>query len=346
MLLPKKPEKPGVSGQNYYLIFLKNHIIIESVVGRKGESLPISFPKKMWGNYRMEQELQSFIVYLHDVKKTSANTEISYQRDLRKLESYMEQQGITEAEQLNATNLNSYILYLEKSGFAPSTVSRNIASIKAFAHYLQTEGILKEDISGALKAPRIEKKMPGILSVQEIDRLLAQPDDKTPKDIRDKAMLELLYATGIRVTELISLTVSEVNLKMSYIICRDGDRERIIPFGKNARKALEHYLSGARQILLKGNDSDILFTNCSGSPMSRQGFWKLIKHYAKKAGITSEITPHTIRHSFAAHLVENGADLHAVQEMMGHSDISTTQVYVNLNASRIREVYAKAHPRR
>ncbi len=293
----------------------------------------------------MEQELQSFIIYLHDVKKTSANTEISYQRDLRKLEQYLGEQGITQAEQLTATNLNSYILYLEKNGFAPSTVSRSIASIKAFSHYLQNMGVLKEDISEALKAPRIEKKMPGILSVGEVERLLAQPDNKTPKDIRDKAMLELLYATGIRVTELISLKLSEVNLKLSYIICRDGGRERIIPFGVNAKKALERYITGARDILLKGSGSDILFTNCSGSPMSRQGFWKLIKHYAKKAGITSEITPHTIRHSFAAHLVENGADLHAVQEMMGHSDISTTQLYVNLNASRIREVYAKAHPR-
>ena len=159
-------------------------------------------------------------------------------------------------------------------------------------------------------------------------------------------MLELLYATGIRVTELTSLKVSEVNMKLSYIVCKDNGRERIIPFGRNAKKALESYLGGARTVMLKGNESDILFTNCSGSPMSRQGFWKLIKFYAKKAGITSEITPHTIRHSFAAHLVENGADLHAVQEMMGHSDISTTQLYVNLNAGKVREAYAKAHPRR
>lgn len=186
----------------------------------------------------MEQELQSFIVYLHDVKKTSANTEISYQRDLRKLDQYMEQQGVTQAGQLNATNLNSYILYLEKNGFAPSTVSRSIASIKAFAHYLQNCGIVTEDISSALKAPRIEKKMPGILSVEEVERLLAQPEDKTPKDIRDKAMLELLYATGIRVTELISMRLSDVNLKLCYVVCRDGGRERIIPFGRNARKAL------------------------------------------------------------------------------------------------------------
>lgn len=294
----------------------------------------------------MQQELQSFIVYLHDVKKTSANTEISYQRDLRKLEQYLERQGVVRADQLTATNLNSYVLYMEKNGFAPSTVSRSIASIKAFAQYLRNNGIIQEDISVSLKAPRIEKKLPGILSVDEVECLLAQPGDKSAKDIRDKAMLELLYATGIRVTELTTLKVSEVNMKYSYIECRDNGRERIIPFGKNAKKALERYLGGARISMLKGNDSDILFTNCSGSPMSRQGFWKLIKFYAKKAGINSEITPHTIRHSFAAHLVENGADLHAVQEMMGHSDISTTQLYANLNAGKVREVYAKAHPRR
>ena len=294
----------------------------------------------------MEQELQSFMIYLHDVKKTSANTEISYQRDLRKLERYLEQQGVDRADQMTATNLNSYILYMEKNGFAPSTVSRSIASIKAFSHYLLVQGVLKEDISQTLKSPRIEKKMPEILSIEEIDRLLAQPSGKNPKDVRDRAMLELLYATGIRVSELISMKVSDVNMKLAYIVCRDGDRERIIPFGQKARKALEQYLHTARGILLKGQDSDTLFTNCSGSPMSRQGFWKLIKSYARKAGITSEITPHTIRHSFAAHLVENGADLHAVQEMMGHSDISTTQIYVNLNANRVREVYAKAHPRR
>ena len=160
----------------------------------------------------MEQELQSFMIYLHDVKKTSANTEISYQRDLRKLEQYLEQQGVDRADQMTATNLNSYILYMEKNGFAPSTVSRSIASIKAFSHYLLVQGVLKEDISQTLKSPRIEKKMPEILSIEEIDRLLAQPSGKNPKDVRDRAMLELLYATGIRVSELISMKVSDVEL--------------------------------------------------------------------------------------------------------------------------------------
>ena len=177
--------------------------------------------------------------------------------------------------------------------------------------------------------------MPEILTPEEVIWLLEQPKGDTPKEIRDKAMLELLYATGIRVTELITLKVSDVNMQMGFIICRDGSRERVIPFGAAAKKAMTNYLAKARDVMLFDLQSGILFVNCSGQPMSRQGFWKLIKYYAKKAGIMADITPHTLRHSFAAHLVENGADLRSVQEMLGHSDISTTQVYTNLSHNRI-----------
>ena len=187
--------------------------------------------------------------------------------------------------------------------------------------------------------------MPEILTTEEVVRLLEQPSGDSPKEIRDKAMLELLYATGIRVTELITLRISEVNLSMSFIVCKDAHKERAIPFGMAAKNALIKYMTEAREQMVEDKSSDILFANCSGSPMSRQGFWKLIKYYSKKAGITADITPHTLRHSFAAHLVENGADLRSVQEMLGHSDISTTQIYANMNHNRIREVYAKAHPR-
>lgn len=293
----------------------------------------------------MEKEIASFVLYLHNVKRTSENTEMSYKRDLAKVKNYMEEQGIVDVQKITVTNLNSYVLYLEKNNFKAATVSRNIASIKAFYHFMHKEGIVKEDISETLKAPKIEKKLPEIMSTEEVVRLLEQPRGSTPKEIRDKAMLELLYATGIRVTELISLKVQDINLQMSFIMCRDSNKERVIPFGAEARSALLRYLESARNTMLHGSDSDILFANCSGQPMSRQGFWKLIKHYAKKAGITADITPHTLRHSFAAHLVENGADLRSVQEMLGHSDISTTQVYANMNHNRIREVYAKAHPR-
>lgn len=293
----------------------------------------------------MEKEIDQFISYLHNTKKTSENTEMSYRRDLNKVSNYMREQGIRGVSEITVTHLHSYILYLEKNHFAAATISRNIASIKAFYHYLFKEGMVTEDISEALKPPKIEKKIPEILSEEQVNRLLEQPGTTSPKEIRDKAMLELLYATGIRVTELISLKVTYVNLKLGFIVCRDHNKERVVPFGREAKNALLHYLEAARKDMIENEDEDTLFVNYSGQPMSRQGFWKLIKYYAKKAGIQEDITPHTLRHSFAAHLVENGADLRSVQEMLGHSDISTTQIYATMNHNHIREVYAKAHPR-
>lgn len=293
----------------------------------------------------MEKQIEAFISYLHNVKKTSNNTEMSYKRDLEKFCHFMGAEGITNVQDITAGNLNDYMKYLEDNHFAIATVSRNVASIKAFYHYLMQEGIVSEDVSEKLKAPKIEKKIPEIMSPEEVVRLLEQPGGDSPKEIRDKAMLELLYATGIRVTELITLKVSDVNMQMSFLVCKDANKERVIPFGSAAKKALERYLDGTREEMMEDKKSDILFANCSGQPMSRQGFWKLIKYYAKKADIKADITPHTLRHSFAAHLVENGADLRSVQEMLGHSDISTTQIYANLNHNHIREVYTKAHPR-
>lgn len=291
------------------------------------------------------KETEEFITYLREVKKTSRNTELSYKRDLVKLESYLAGQGITDVTRVSVTTLQSYILYMERSGFASATVSRNIASIKAFFHFLFRKGYIKEDISEDLKAPKIEKKLPEILTTEEVNRLLEQPRGASPKDLRDRAMLELLYATGIRVSELISLNMGDVNLQVGYIMCRDARKERVVPFGAPAKRALGEYIKNARPMMIADQSSDVLFTNCSGQPMSRQGFWKLVKYYARKAGITSDITPHTLRHSFAAHLVENGADLRSVQEMLGHSDISTTQIYANMSQNRLREVYAKNFPR-
>ncbi len=293
----------------------------------------------------MEKEITAFITYLHNVKEMSSNTEMSYRRDLEKVRNFMESRGIRSAAEMTQADLDAYVRYLEDHRFAAATVSRNIASLKAFYHYLVQEGIVEKDIAGDLKAPKIEKKLPEILTPGEVVRLLEQPSGNSPKEIRDKAMLELLYATGIRVTELITLKLSDVNMSMNFILCRDRTKERIIPFGSAARNALARYLDGTREEMLENKASDVLFANCSGQPMSRQGFWKLIKYYAKKADIKADITPHTLRHSFAAHLVENGADLRSVQEMLGHSDISTTQIYANMNHNHIREVYAKAHPR-
>lgn len=293
----------------------------------------------------MEREVQEYISYLHNVKHTSNNTEMSYKRDLLKVCHFMQERGITSVSAVTEQDLKAYIHALENQKLAAATVSRNIASIKAFFFYMLSEGKIQNDAALCLKAPKIEKKVPEILTMGEVSALLEQANGDSPKEIRDKAMLELLYATGIRVTELISLKVSDVNLPMHFIMCRDPHKERMIPFGTQAHDALERYLGGVRAEMVEDKFSEILFANCSGKPMSRQGFWKLIKFYAKKAGITADITPHTLRHSFAAHLVENGADLKSVQEMLGHSDISTTQVYANMNHNRIREVYAKAHPR-
>lgn len=293
----------------------------------------------------MEKEISSFITYLHNVKNTSNNTEMSYKRDLEKVRVFLEGKGVTEIKKVTSEQLTEYVTYLEENKFAAATVSRNIASIKAFYHFMMEENMVEEDVSDALKAPKIEKKVPEILTTEEVVRLLEQPNGTSPKEIRDKAMLELLYATGIRVTELITLKVTDVNLQMGFITCKDRTKERAIPFGMAAKVALSKYLDGTREEMLEIKDSDVLFANCSGQPMSRQGFWKLIKYYAKKADIKADITPHTLRHSFAAHLVENGADLRSVQEMLGHSDISTTQIYANMNHNHIREVYAKAHPR-
>ena len=293
----------------------------------------------------MQETIQSFTDYLQTEKKASKNTEVSYQRDLRKLAVFLKEHGIEKPEQMNATVLNSYLLYLEREHFSPATISRSIAAIHMFCQYACQEGKMVSDPSKALQPPRVERKMPEILSIAEVDLLLRQPKTDTPKGIRDKAMLEMLYATGIRVSELIHLKTQDVNLMMGYITCRD-EKERIVPFGEPAKKALEQYLGSARAALMHGREDNVLFVICSGGPMSRQGFWKILKSYAKSAGITADITPHTLRHSFATHLLQNGADLKSVQEMMGHADISTTQMYLHLGVNKIRDVYRKTHPRK
>ncbi len=294
----------------------------------------------------MIHAIQEYVMYLRNVKGTSQNTEAAYRRDLKKAAAYFEQQNITDPARITATNLNSYMLYLEKEQLSPATVSRNVAALHSFFQYLQQKGRITQDPSEDLRPPKVEKKMPAVLTVEEVDLLLAQPDEATAKGIRDKAMLELLYATGIRVSELIHLREKDLSLTMNYISCAENGRERMIPFGDTAKRALKVYLREAREELLKGRESEYLFCNCTGGSMSRQGFWKILKSYALQAGITEDITPHTLRHSFALHLIQNGADLKSVQEMMGHSAISTTQVYLNMGLHRLRDVYSKSHPRK
>lgn len=292
----------------------------------------------------MKQEIELFISYLHNEKKKSENTQLSYRRDLNKLCKFLEESEVQGVEQVDVSMLEAYLRSLEEQNFKAATISRNIASMKAFFGFLEKEHIIRSNIAENLQAPKIEKKLPEIMTEADVAALLEQPSGDSPKELRDKAMLELLYATGIRVTELISLQLSDVNLQTDCVTCRDGNKERVIPFGNKARNALIDYLEQGRSCLTH-EEVDTLFVNCNGQVMSRQGFWKLLKAYAKRAGIATEITPHTLRHSFAAHMVENGADLRSVQEMMGHSDISSTQVYAVIYKNHLRDVYAKAHPR-
>ncbi len=299
--------------------------------------------EEIYGN--MEEQIEAFINYLHNVKKTSRNTELSYRRDLLKMSSYFSARNITDVHQVKNEDLVAYVQHFNDEKAAPASISRSIASIRAFFNYLEKESIIETSPADGIKSPKIEKKLPQIMTQDEVIRLLEQPSGDTPKDLRDKAMLELLYATGMRVTELITLKVSDINLQMNYVDCHDPNKDRIIPFGIEARNALKNYIEHSREAMIENKNEDTLFVNCSGQPMSRQGFWKLIKYYTKRAGIQMDITPHTLRHSFAAHLVENGADLRSVQEMLGHSDISTTQIYAALSHNHIREVYEKAHPR-
>ena len=293
----------------------------------------------------MNNEIAAFVGYMHENRQTSGNTEAAYARDLRKLTEYLKEIGVTSFAQVDRKELADFLLILEAQGRKASTISRFIASVKAFFSWQVGQGIRCDNPAKGLKAPKIEKKLPEILTEAEIGRLLEQPSSAAPKELRDKAMMELLYATGIRVSELISLNLSDVNLKLEYLVCRDAHKERTLPFGTTAKHAIEKYLEESRPQLVEDAACTLLFTNCSGEPMSRQGFWKIVKYYGRQAGLTGEITPHTLRHSFAAHLLGNGADLKSVQELMGHSDISTTQVYMQLSDRKIREVYKNAHPR-
>lgn len=283
----------------------------------------------------MEQEIESFISYLHNVKKASFNTEMSYRRDLTKMRIYLEiTSGSPAVHEITEENLKRYMAYMQRKKLKASTISRNVASMKAFFHYLVRSGMIQKDVSDCLQAPRVTRNAPDVLTEEETESLLNGPSGDSDKEIRDSAMLRLLYSTGIRVSELIGLKLADVNMQMGFLICREENKERMIPFDNQTREALYRYLSTVRDRMATNKAGDILFVSCLGAPMSRQGFWKIIKYYTKKAGIAKDITPHTLRHTFAAHLVESGADLKNVQELLGHSDISTTHIYANMDKKR------------
>lgn len=293
----------------------------------------------------MEKEIQLFLEYMETERYASPNTIVSYERDLKQMVQYLQKEGIESVTEIYPGHLQDYLLFMKENGKKTATVSRAVAAMKAFGHYLFFAHILKNDPTVYLKAPKIEKKIPETLTLEETEKLLKQPSGQEPKALRDRAMLELLYATGIRVSELISLKKQDLNLKMEYLSCQDKNGGRVIPIGKAAKTALEDYMQTGRGRIMDESRCDYLFTNCSGQPMSRQGFWKLIKGYGKQAGIEKEITPHILRHSFAMHLVKNGADLKTVQEMLGHTNIAATQVYAQYSAGKMREEYMRAHPR-
>ena len=293
----------------------------------------------------MEALVQRFVNFLERDKRLSMNTLQSYRRDIEQYFLYLQEINLQNISNSNKTTVITYLLYLQKKGRATSTISRNLASIRSFYQYIAKNKLIEQDPTAELESPKVEKKLPQILSPEEVELLLEQPQCVDLKGYRDKAMLELLYATGIRVSELIQLDYQDLNIDMAYIRCCKGSRERMIPIGSMAISAVKEYLNKSRPLLIQSNDEKALFVNINGGRLTRQGFWKIIKQYKNQAQINKDITPHTLRHSFAAHLLENGADLRSIQEMLGHSDISSTQIYAQIAKKRIRELYKKTHPR-
>ena len=291
----------------------------------------------------MTDYIAAYKTYLLNVKKSSSNTVDSYIRDVSQYSEYCASFGKS-AEKMGSEDFHGYLDYLSALGKSEATKTRILASLRCFYKFMLSEGYCEVNPTEAVKIKRTEKKLPGILDSNEIMLLLSQPDGTDYKSRRDKAMLELLYATGIKVSELIELTVSNVNLQIGILHLHNDKKERIVPMYPAAVKAISNYLVNVRPVIVTDEAEDRLFTNMNGQPMSRQGFWKIIKHYAETAGINKDITPHTLRHSFAAHLLENGAQLKDIKEMLGHSDISSTQVYAQFVKSKYTMAYAKYHP--
>lgn len=289
--------------------------------------------------------LQSFEDYLKNKKKVSPNTIVSYLRDVNRFRSFIGSGNGVELQRVKSEDVAAYVQSLRREGRSAATVSRSVASIKCLYEQLVCEGKVPVNPAKDIELEKQPRKLPEILTGKEVELFLEQPDPGDMKGIRDRAMLELLYATGMRVSELIALDVDDVNVSVGIIRCRSKDKERVIPMYSMAVKAISDYMEKVRMSMVASVDEEALFVNMNGGRMSRQGFWKIVKGYQKKAGITKEITPHTLRHSFAAHLLENGADLRSIQEMLGHADISSTQIYAKIVKKQLKDVYRKAHPR-
>lgn len=296
----------------------------------------------------MEDHIQDFMHFLIVEKGLAKNTIESYQRDLKNYALYLAKvEEISELNAVSRMNIVQFLGHLKSQGKSSKTVARHVASIRSFHQFLLREKATEQDPTVHIETPKTERTLPRILSIAEVEALLEAPEESTPLGMRDKAMLEILYATGIRVSELIQLKLDDVHLTMGFVRCiGKGNKERIIPIGQTAMNVLEKYLEDARlKLRSKKHRDDHLFLNHHGKGLTRQGFWKNLKALAKKANIEKDLTPHTLRHSFATHLLENGADLRAVQEMLGHADISTTQIYTHVTKTRLKDVYSQFHPR-
>ncbi|MFZ5597654.1 MAG: site-specific tyrosine recombinase XerD [Bacillota bacterium] len=294
----------------------------------------------------MERSIRDFLSFLAVERGLAKNTLASYRSDLVFFKKFCEQKNYAPLGDGGRSAVIAYLLQMKRDGMSAATVSRRLAALKSMYKFLIRESRLQVDPTENIETPRKVQKLPRVLTIEEVDRLLAQPRISTPGGLRDKAMLEVIYATGIRVSELVNLDRGSINLVEGYIRCLGkGSKERIVPVGEMAVHFTGEYLRRARPRLAGNKGSPALFLNGRGGRLTRQGFWKIIKKYAAGANIKKDITPHTLRHSFATHLLENGADLRAVQELLGHADISTTQIYTHLTGNRLKDVYQKSHPR-
>ncbi len=292
----------------------------------------------------MEKQVKLFLDFLKDDKKLSDNTLQSYRRDIEQYEKYVSDNKINYLKVTEETILE-YMEFLREENKKESTISRSLASIRSFYQYLIRVKKIKKDPTMTIESSKINKRTPNILTSKEVELLLDQPKDVDLKGTRDKAMLEFAYATGMRVTEMISLDIDDVKLDEGYVVCRGRSKSRNIPLGSMSLKALKEYIDDARPYLIRDESEEALFVNVNGTRLTRQGFWKIVKYYKEQAHIEKDITPHVLRHSFATHLLQNGADLKAIQTMLGHSDISSTQVYMQFQDPGIKNEYKKAHPR-
>jgi len=294
----------------------------------------------------MKKLIDSFLMYIQVEKGLAKSTVDSYARDLSKYADFVTKQGLSGFEMVSRKEIRELIGHLRRSGLSGASTARTLAAIKGFHRFLLLERVTDKDPTELLESPRKKRKLPMVLKTAEVDALLGAPDNRSPEGVRDKAMLETLYASGLRVSELVNLKARDVSFEVGYLrTTGKGSKDRVVPLGAVALECLKKYLEESRTAMLKGRRSDSMFVTRRGGPMTRQGFWKLIKKYAKKAGIEKDISPHVLRHSFATHLLEHGADLRSVQMMLGHADISTTQLYTHLDSDRIKKIHSRYHPR-